>query len=241
MPIIGYIQKTTYSSERSINTHGAYKCSKCGKIVYFEHDFNIVSSKTSYGILSDSKETEEIYKEYVSHDTQKKLVGKINFIKNAIKEKNFRILKFKGFCNHCGNYEPWQKLDYSNSDRILFKIILPVSLLVIFLLILLKMWPIALVLLSAIILTFLSYEIIKIRKTKQYGKEIQALDDMSLPTLFWNEDQKYAYMKKNDPETLETFISQKTTEDDFLFCSVCGASIDKIQSTCHVCGNKINI
>ena len=229
---------TIYTAKKSIELRGAYKCSKCNKINYFEHVISekVVEQKNG---AWHSKNYREENLGNVSDQVESAMSARIMNIMQEAAERKYLSADFKGRCQYCGNYEPWQRIHYRFSDEIIFKIIFYVIIISLILLIFKEFIAFIIISILGSLLGF-SYHMIKKTNIKKREKEIAMLNPESLPHLFWNDEMLYDYMKKNDPETLKIFLEQKAVENgDGELCEVCGAMLRQNQKICHVCGQKI--
>lgn len=229
--------RTIYTAKKAIELHGAYKCSKCNKINYFEHTIDEKITESKYGSWHTKKTNEKMLSD-VSEQAETAMSLRIMQIIQESKEKKYLSADFKGRCQYCGNYEPWQRMHYRFFDKIIFEIILPYS--IIFSLILLFCQEFTAFLILTIIECVIgfSYSIIKKTNIKKREKEISILNEESLPSLFWEDKMLFNYMEKNDPEALKAFLEKKVEEENSDFCIVCGAMLKENQETCHVCGQQ---
>ena len=232
--------QTIYTAKKSIELHGAYKCSKCNKINYFDHIITENASKLKYGSWQTEK-TDKFMISVVSKQIETALSLRIRKIKQEAENKKYNSAKFKGRCEHCGNYEPWQRINYDLPDKIILGIFLPYSIIISLILLFCQEFVAFLTLASIACIISFSYYIIKKTNIKRREKEILTLNEDSLPILFWEDEMLFDYMDKNDPETLKIYLEKKTKtkEENSDFCVICGAMLKENQEICHVCGQQI--
>ncbi len=230
--------RTIYKAKNSISVNGAYRCSKCKKITYFQHVIKETSVNSIYGIWH-SRKTNQANLDSVKSSASLALRLRVQNITKESNSNIFRSAEYNCRCEHCGHREPWAKMRFGLFELIASEIVLRFSCVSVAILLFAKEWLWSLICSITVIALYLLYKLLKKCIVTKLEKQIALLDKESLPTLFWNDKSEYEYKFKNDREKVMTLKEELDLWKKSDLCIECGAMIKENQKICHVCGRQI--